>query len=204
MMRASAGILSPGESTTTSPGTISLELTFTTLPNRITETKLGSSFASASAARSARYSCTNVKIALTTMTAMIKQPRWNIPCPGSRYSPRNASPAAPESITAAHSKIPVKCTRGLLFFAPSRLCVFALLFSNLTQRRRDAKSVTNLNLRVFCVVAHPTDHYGNHWISRQCRKTVTAPSKTLASLEVKYARSSAHAPPITGTRIFLR
>ncbi len=51
---------------------------------------------------------------------------------------------------------------------------FSLLFSNLTrkaQRCRDTKSVVNLNLRVFCVAAHPTDHYGNHWISRPCRQT---------------------------------
>jgi len=39
------------------------------------------------------------------------------------------------------------------------------------QGRRDAKGGVNRSLHVFCVVVHPTDHYENHWISRQCRGT---------------------------------
>nr|QNO48609.1 hypothetical protein LKGCFIDI_00011 [Methanosarcinales archaeon ANME-2c ERB4] len=71
----------------------------------------------------------------------------------------------------AQPKIPVKYTRRLLFFAPSRLCVIVFQFNAKAQRRRDAKGVVDLSLHVFCVVVHPTDHYGNHWIPRQCLVT---------------------------------
>ncbi|KAF5411534.1 MAG: 2-oxoglutarate synthase subunit KorA [Candidatus Methanogasteraceae archaeon] len=49
----------------------------------------------------------------------------------------------------AQPKIPVKYTRGLLFFAPSRLCVFALLFSNLTQGRKGAETRRVVSIAVF-------------------------------------------------------
>jgi len=81
-------------------------------------------------------------------------------CGGVEYNHKMAQP-----------KIPVKYTRRLLFFAPSRLCIFLVIvfqFNARAQRRRDAKGVVNLSLHVFCVVVHPTDHYENHYISRQC------------------------------------
>ncbi len=53
----------------------------------------------------------------------------------------------------AQSKIPVKYTRRLLFFAPSRLCVFALLFSNLTQRRKGAETQRVLPISIFASFA---------------------------------------------------
>ncbi|KAF5410419.1 MAG: hypothetical protein C5S47_06585 [Candidatus Methanogasteraceae archaeon] len=46
-------------------------------------------------------------------------------------------------------KIPMKYTRRLLFFAPSRLCIFALLFSNLTQGRKGAETRRVLSISVF-------------------------------------------------------
>jgi len=49
----------------------------------------------------------------------------------------------------AQPKIPVKYTRRLLFFAPSRLCVFALLFFNLTQGRKGAETRRVLSISVF-------------------------------------------------------
>ena len=56
----------------------------------------------------------------------------------------------------------------LCAIASLRLCVIVFQFNAKAQRRRDAKSVVNLGLHVFRVVVHPTDHYGNHWISRPC------------------------------------
>jgi len=72
----------------------------------------------------------------------------------------------------AQSKIPVKYTQRFLFFAPSRLCVFALLFFNLTQGRKGAETRRVLSIAVFTFfvllyIQLPID--GNHWISRQCR-----------------------------------
>ena len=52
-------------------------------------------------------------------------------------------------VKPAQPKIPVKYTRRLLFFAPSRLCIFALLFSNLTQRREGAETRRVLSISVF-------------------------------------------------------
>nr|QNO42190.1 hypothetical protein OONBJFFA_00005 [Methanosarcinales archaeon ANME-2c ERB4]QNO43167.1 hypothetical protein OODLAJBE_00009 [Methanosarcinales archaeon ANME-2c ERB4]QNO45367.1 hypothetical protein KKJLOPGH_00005 [Methanosarcinales archaeon ANME-2c ERB4]QNO45608.1 hypothetical protein JMABOEBK_00005 [Methanosarcinales archaeon ANME-2c ERB4] len=51
----------------------------------------------------------------------------------------------------------------------SNLCVFApSRSSDLTQSRGDAKNIVTLSLHVFRIVVYPTDHYGNHWISRPC------------------------------------
>ncbi len=48
------------------------------------------------------------------------------------------------------------------------LAKHVLIFQFSERGERDAKSVVNPGLRVFCVVVHSTDHYGNHWISREC------------------------------------
>ncbi len=54
------------------------------------------------------------------------------------------------------------------------LCIFLVVFRFNEKGERDAKSVVNLGLYVFRFVVHPTDHYGNHGISRQCpRKLFT-------------------------------
>ncbi|KAF5410531.1 MAG: hypothetical protein C5S47_06525 [Candidatus Methanogasteraceae archaeon] len=56
----------------------------------------------------------------------------------------------------------------LCAIASLRLCVIVFQFNARAQGRRDAKGGANRSLHVFCVVVHPTDHYENHWISRQC------------------------------------
>ncbi|KAF5412662.1 MAG: hypothetical protein C5S47_00895 [Candidatus Methanogasteraceae archaeon] len=78
-----------------------------------------------------------------------------------------------ERVGTAQPKIPVKYTRGLLFFAPSRLCVFALLFFNLTQGRKGAETRRVLSIAVFTsfvLLYIQLTIDGNHWISRQCQK----------------------------------
>ncbi|KAF5411653.1 MAG: hypothetical protein C5S47_03350 [Candidatus Methanogasteraceae archaeon] len=62
---------------------------------------------------------------------------------------RQARHRLPDCGNWAQPKIPVKYTRGLLFFAPSRLCTFALLFSNLTQGRKGAETRRVLSISVF-------------------------------------------------------
>lgn len=84
--RQSAGTSSPADNCTKSPGTRPLASISASTPPRITRTRLGSSFSRAARARSARYSCQKLKVALIQITPKMAQPRVPMPSPGWAYS----------------------------------------------------------------------------------------------------------------------
>ncbi len=73
MRRKSAGILSPASSTVRSPGTNSDDGNVMRSPSRITVAEVRTIATSASRARSARDSCTNPTVALSTTTPRMTQ-----------------------------------------------------------------------------------------------------------------------------------